>query len=261
MKKYFLVLAILLSSFLHVSAQTFFSEAIDDKSICGPVDERISSDDPKVARVRQAVNRAGCTLTMIGRSCAVSAGHCENSFEQAEFHVPLSVAGRSAPPAQENIYLVDQSSIESDIRRPNRGAVEGTDWAVMRLLPNRLTGLYAGDVQGHYAVTFRHPRLGDELRITGHGNSPDPELTYTQQTHLGVITEMTRESVIYHNVDTTPGNSGSAIILEQTQEVIGIHTHGGCRVEGGANSGTLLATNRDFARAIEQCLALEAALP
>lgn len=244
-----------------IFAQTFIDHQDHEKSICGPSDDRLSSDDPKVARVRQAVNRAGCTLTMIGRSCAVSAGHCENAFEQAEFHVPKSLDGRSVAPIEENIYLVIKDSIESDIRRPVRGPVRGTDWAVLRLAANNITGLYPGDVQGFYPVSKISPKAGEMIRITGHGNAEDLELTYTQQTHLGLITELKRSSLIYHNADTTGGNSGSAIILESTQEIIGVHTHGGCSEESGANSGTLLATNKKFARAIAQCLAYEAGLP
>lgn len=257
--KMIFILAITLAP--QIFAQTFIDHQNVEKSICGPSDDRLSSDDPKVARVRQAVKRAGCTLTMIGRSCAVSAGHCENAFEQAEFHVPKSLDGRSVAPIEENIYLVVKDSIQADIRRPVRGPVRGTDWAVLRLAANEITGRYPGDVQGFYPVSTVSPKPGESIRITGHGNSPDLELTYTQQTHLGSITELKRNSMIYHDADTTAGNSGSAIILESTQEIIGIHTHGGCSEEGGANSGTLLATNKKFARAIAQCLAYEAGLP
>lgn len=243
-----------------VFAQAVESVSFSEKSICGPVDDRNLSDDSRVARVRKADKKAGCTLTMIGRTCAVSAGHCENAFEQAEFHVPKSLDGRSVAPSEENIYLVIKDSIQSDIRRPVRGPVRGTDWAVLRLARNKLTGFYPGDVQGFYQVTKKQPKVSELIRITGHGNAVDPEITYTQQTHLGSITELTRNSLIFHDADTTAGNSGSAIILENTQEIIGVHTHGGCREEGGANSGTLLSTNRQFAKAVDECLAFEASL-
>lgn len=48
---------------------------------------------------------------------------------------------------------------------------------------------------------------------------------------------------------------------EATQTVVGIHTHGGCSENEGANSGTLLSTNKKFSQAVQECLAFESSLP
>ena len=53
------------------------------------------------------------------------------------------------------------------------------------------------------------------------------------------------------------GNSGSSIILELTQEIIGIHTHGGCTSFGGTNQGTLINEHKKLVAAIKACLDTE----
>jgi len=115
-----------------------------EKTICGTQDDRTPSFNPKVARVLEATAPAGCTLTMIGRTCAISAGHCLPTFELAEFNTPLSQDGQIQHPEPEDIYEVDKDSIVS------KNGGQGNDYAVLRLKANRVTGKLAGDQQGMY---------------------------------------------------------------------------------------------------------------
>jgi V8-like Glu-specific endopeptidase len=221
------------------------------KSICGTTDERDLSSEPRVARIRMESAPAGCTVTMIGRTCAVSAGHCHSTFGIAEFNTEPSVDGRIVPSAPEDTYRVDRpSAVYLD-----RG--QGRDWAVVRVLPNEITGAYPGDAQGTFSVSYEMPNVGDVIRITGYGTARGSDRNFAQQTHTGEIASMVRGGSIRHIADTTGGNSGSSIILEASQEIIGIHTHGGCHARGGANSGTLIAGNDDFQDAIRSCLQWE----
>lgn len=222
-----------------------------DKSICGAEDNRELSQVKPIARVRQVQDRAGCTITMIGRSCAVSAGHCTSTFGIAEFNTPPSADGRIQLPSAEDTYNVDPTSVVS------RNGGQGQDWAVLRVLPNTITGELPGDVQGYYGIAPSAPAISDIIRITGYGAANGADRNFAQQTHLGEITGISRSGVISHVADTMGGNSGSTIILEGTQEIIGIHSHGGCWSRGGANAGTLLASNNEFKAAISACLAWE----
>ena len=60
----------------------------NDKSICGSWDDRRPSFDRKLARVQKSQAKSGCTLTLIGKSCAITAGHCKRHFVEAHFNVP-----------------------------------------------------------------------------------------------------------------------------------------------------------------------------
>jgi V8-like Glu-specific endopeptidase len=221
------------------------------KSICGSTDDRDFSSEPRVARVRQESAPAGCTITMIGRTCAVSAGHCSSTFGIAEFNTQPSVDGRITPSLPEDTYKVDaESAVYLD-----RG--QGRDWAVVRILANEITGALPGDAQGNYTVSYEMPNVGDVIRITGYGTARGSDRNFAQQTHTGEIASMVRGGSIRHVADTTGGNSGSSIILEASQEIIGIHTHGGCFARGGSNSGTMIAGNDDFQNAINSCLQWE----
>ncbi|MEE8324646.1 MAG: trypsin-like peptidase domain-containing protein, partial [Candidatus Humimicrobiaceae bacterium] len=84
------------------------------------------------------------------------------------------------------------------------------------------------------------PVTGQTIRITGYGldDSP-PEWSQVQQTHAGPYVSVDVGAyIVQYEVDTLAGNSGSAVLDEQTGEAIGIHTSEGCDEAGGANLGT-----------------------
>lgn len=237
---------------LLLSLNTF---ALDEsKSICG-TDDRVPSTDPKVARALGSItDSGGCTVTMISSSCAISAGHCKSVLGIAEFNTPPSRSGRIQHPAQEDIYEIDQNSLKVTYEGI------GEDWAVMKILPNKITGLLPGDAQGHYEVTFEAPEVNDEIIITGYGlDRPDPERNLAQQTHSGDITRFGTytPTVMYHDADTMGGNSGSSILQSKSGKIIAIHTNGGCSRSGGDNAGTLIHNSPELVSAIQACLATE----
>ncbi|EQC52075.1 serine protease [Bacteriovorax sp. DB6_IX] len=231
----------------------------NNKTICGTTDDRVLSQDSKVARASRANKEYGCTVTMIGRSCAISAGHCVGALEKASFNVPLSINTEAQPSKPEDTYY----RTKDFLRYKDQGA--GNDWAVIRLMPNKITGQYPGDVQGYYQVDLKGvARVGDIVRITGHGVDREDDIrNFAQQSHSGEIAKLGtfwNKSKLGYSVDTTGGNSGSSVILERNQKIIGVHSHGTCTESGGHNEGTLIAKNKIFKEVIQECLNWENSL-
>ena len=250
-----------ISLFIGLMLATNVAQASTTKSICG-VDDRVPSSDPKIARLVAAQGEGGCTATMIGRTCAITAGHCKSVMVLAEFNTPMSKQGKAQGSAPEDLYEIDQSSIFY------KNGGQGADYAVFKIKQNAITGQYPGDVQGNYSVSYAIPKADDRLIITGHGvDYSDPERHLAQQTHTGVMMPKSRfgkQSVLNYRVDTMGGNSGSSVIMEATGEIIGIHTHGGCSTSSSntssANAGTSIGAIPALQAAIEQCLKDEANL-
>ncbi|MEW6055338.1 MAG: trypsin-like serine protease [Bdellovibrionota bacterium] len=226
------------------------------ETICGSTDERAPSKSKPIARMMKVENGAGgCTGTMIGLTCMVSAGHCKSYLNFAQFNVPPSDdQGKVRYPEPS-----DQYPVSKVYGYQNDGP--GNDWAVYRLRPNPVSEKLPGEVQGFLKARKEVPQVGAAIRITGYGSDDDePNRNFAQQTLTGPIVGI-GGSEMRHAVDTMPGNSGSSIVLEETQEVIGIHTHGGCdTASGSANSGTVLAKHAKFMQAVAQCLADDKAL-
>ena len=227
-----------------------------NKSICGLSDSRIPSFDRKVGRLQKLnAKKGGCTITLIGRTCGISAGHCEGSFVESHFNVPRSDSNghiRNSDPF--DIYKVQKSSIVLNAEG------RGNDWAVVRLKANEVSGQFPGDVQGFYYVNYMKPRINEFIRITGHGRDLDSgelDRNYFQQTADGRIRSY-NGSILEHDVDTKKGSSGSAILLiSNDHRLIGVHSHGGCSENGDFNAATLLSENERFKRAVRNCLKWE----
>ncbi len=229
-----------------------------NKSICGSSDDRVISNNPKVGRGLLSANaKDACTFTLISPNCAVSAGHCYGYSSIVEFNTPLSINGWLQRSKPEDVYLRDEV-IAYDDRGP------GMDFLVVKLKANEITGKLPGDIQGFYSVSYSPVELGTLLVVYGYGTSRDPQTNFAQQVSYGpIIAFDKRTNTAEHRVDTTSGNSGSSLISEETGEVIGVHTHGGCldsdSFPRSSNYGTLLANNETFRNAVTKCL--ETALP
>ena len=233
--------------------------AFNQKSICGTEDNREVSQVSQVGRaVETEYGQNACTLTLISSSCALSAGHCYEVLGFAEFNTPLSIKGILQRSSYEDIYEVDQALT----KYTDTGL--GDDWAVVKLKENVVTKKLPGDVQGFLDVGYEEFQIGDEVRITGYGITSDPSTFQAQQTHTGKITGVgllsspwvsKPSAIINHQVDTTGGNSGSAIVHEASGKIIGIHTNAGCGYSGGySNTGVNISKNQALVNAIKACL-------
>ncbi|MCK5944650.1 MAG: hypothetical protein KAI24_21865 [Planctomycetes bacterium] len=206
-------------------------------TICGNTDDRVLSSDPRVARNQPT----GCTSWMINdcSHCFLTAGHCAGSgLQVVQFNVPLSNSNGSLnhPPPSDQ-YAVDTSSLQS-----NGGQGVGNDWAYFGVFDNSTTGLSPYAAQGGQAFDLVSPPSvsGQNIRITGNGSTSSPVSPtwyLVQKTHAGPYFSFSGTTVRYRT-DTTGGNSGSPVILDGSNQAIGIHTHGGCTSSGGSNAGT-----------------------
>ncbi len=209
------------------------------ESICGSVDNRVLSTDPRQGRMF-----IGCTGWFAGqfgagaavRSIMLSAGHCVSGGPfMIETNVPLSTAGGSivrAHPDDQYPFTVVQSL----------SAGVGADWSVSTTGANSNTGLVPTQANGgtwYNLGAVPGSTAGQNIRITGYGSvsSPvSPTWQLVQKTHVGPLANIGATSLGYAT-DTTGGNSGSPVIHENSGNSIGIHTHGGCNSQGW-NSGT-----------------------
>ena len=205
-------------------------------SICGENDDRVPSADPATGRALPT----GCTawLFMDDGGCMLTAGHCVlNGLDVIQFNVPLSDAnGVMLHPGPEDQYAVDVASIQFACGQT------GSDWSYFGCFPNSETGLVPLVAQGAlYEIAETPPVVaGQSIRITGYGLDDTPlEWNRTQQTHSGPYVNVAG-TIVEYQVDTRPGNSGSAVIDEQTDQAIGIHTDSGCDAAGGGNAGTAI---------------------
>lgn len=233
--------------------------AAENRSLCYLEDRRALSDYTQVGRLQQSGHLSGCTLAMIGRTCAVSAGHCAPVLEEVHFNVPQTEFYFPLSSSNDSIYYVDRSSIEiSD-------SGQGRDWAVFRLRPHHETKKLAGDIQGFFQVSAEMPLEGEDIVVIGHGYSRLQNATYSQQKSMGELIRFDRPrylgiffpkaiSSFLHRADTTGGSSGSPVLQEG--RVIGVHVEGGCTPLSSlsGNLATSIYGNRAFRRAINQCL-------
>ena len=136
------------------------------RAICGAVDDRTLSTDPRVARIVPV----GCTAWLINdaESCFLTAGHCNGSgLDVVQFNVPLSNSNGSVNhPGPEDQYPADLASIQF----ANGGI--GNDYAYFGTFPNSQSQLTPIEVQGQTFVLGTPPLVpgGETIRITGYGN-------------------------------------------------------------------------------------------
>lgn len=223
-----------------VGSALISTAALVERSICGAVDDRVLSDDPRAGRIWPI----GCSAWLFNgrQNCMLTAGHCgPNGSYVVQFNVPLSGAGGSAQhPGPDDQYAVDPASIQT-----NGGGGVGNDWAYFGVFDNSTTGLSPLQAAGGASYTLAPSApadTGGSIRITGYGTTSapvSPTWSSAQKTHAGPYTGVSGTTIRYAT-DTTGGNSGSGVEDESTGLTIGIHTHAGCTGEGGANQGTAI---------------------
>ena len=216
--------------------------------ICGGQDDRVPYFDLRIGRTLKYIDSpSGCTATLIGPNCMISAGHCVRTFSFVEFNIPLSVEGKIRHPGSEDIYTIDRSSIVFE-----NGGVS-RDWAVFKL--NLDSRGPVGNRFGFFEIELsRKVVTGELLRMSGYGFSNDLALNFTLQTSTGELVGRWLTSFL-HQIDGEGGNSGSAVVIEDSNKIMGVHTHGGCVLGSGkGNHGTVIFNNKKFQEAIRGCL-------
>ncbi|HEV8537725.1 MAG TPA: trypsin-like peptidase domain-containing protein [Bacteroidota bacterium] len=195
---------------------------------CGPTDDRVASDNPRVGRLLDR----GCTAWLIATGVLVTAGHCltpARLVNVLEFNVPLSASdGTIKHPGPNDQYAVNISSI----RYRDNGI--GDDFGAFQVSPNPNTGLLPLAAQGASFQVVQN--LGPStIRITGYGTD-DGTANQTQQSATGPNAGSSG-TVMRYQTDSEGGNSGGPIIDEATGNAVGVHTNGECALDG-SNKGT-----------------------
>ncbi|MCC5822091.1 MAG: hypothetical protein LAT64_13360 [Phycisphaerales bacterium] len=238
---------------VQVTGATVSEPTIMPRSICGTTDDRILSNDPRAARLMPI----GCTAWLFGNQphSMITAGHCGPAAGSVvQFNVPLSTSsGTPQNPPPEDQYPIDMVSVQ----RQSGGV--GIDWAFFGAFANANTGLAPRDAMGDsYILTATVPPADSRpIRITGYGtvSSPVPQTwRLAQKTHVGPFVVNSGNTLRYAT-DTTGGNSGSAVLDENNNRAIGVHTHAGCTSTGGSNQGTSL-NNPNFQDALNNPLGI-----
>ncbi|MEZ6243969.1 MAG: GC-type dockerin domain-anchored protein [Phycisphaerales bacterium] len=218
------------------------------RSLCGTVDDRVLSSDPRVGRLMPI----GCTAWLFNNRphCLITAGHCgPDPASVMQFNVPLSnAAGNPVAPPPQDQYPVDPASIQST------GPLGvGNDWSTFGVFDNSNTGLSPLEAQGDsFTLADEAPPVaGQTIRVTGFGTTASPvpaTWNQAQKTDAGPYTE-NLGPIIRYAMDTTGGNSGSPIIDESTGLAIGIHTHAGCNDVGGNQGSNINLPDLQYALA------------
>lgn len=226
------------------------SNKMKRRTICEG-DDRVASDEKKMGRMmRDTKGNGGCSGGMFSKTCLITAGHCLSTTKIVEFQVPESSESGSPNPAEPEDQYAKVEVIDTENEGP------GQDWLVARYDANPITGKFPGEAQGFYEVNADELNKGDMVRITGYGIERKEKIkSQTQQTNAGELIKF--EPALRYRVDTEPGNSGTPVVDEATNSIIGVHTHGGCGNNSGSNQGTSVHFSERFQAAIKACLEAE----
>ncbi len=241
-------------------------------SICGLADNRVASNDARVARFPggdpdECDGGGGCTAWLFSNGALMTAGHCgPGNGSLVQFNVPLSDNdGTLNHPGPEDQYLVDGSSVVN----ANSGSFN--DWSTFQVDPNTETGLLPIQAQGAFFRGTIDDQNPASIRITGFGFDDDPpgscnwvNTHKAQQSHAGsyqgYVDSGATSRVHQYRADTRGANSGGPIIMNGTSLTLGIHTNGGCDgtdPEEGANLGPSFR-NTALRAAVEDFLGADA---
>jgi V8-like Glu-specific endopeptidase len=102
----------------------------------------------------------------------------------------------------------------------------GVDFAVVRLAGN------PGTTFGFSQISPSDAGIGDVAAVIGHPAGVPKRI------EAGPVTGLTAAQILYNDIDTLGGNSGSGVLRASDGALIGVHTNGGCTTAGtGANFG------------------------
>ena len=213
----------------------------DDRSICDGIDDREPSNELRDGRAIPVfcsawiIDDPNHTLLTAGHCC--DGGDSIDGIATIQFNVPQSdSSGNPQHPAPSDQYSSDPESLQGDLTGL------GNDWAYFGCFPNSETGLTPFEAQNDfYVLSNQAPSgSGQVISITGYGSTDGTvpnQLNLAQKIHSGPYAGV-EGTVIRYRVDTSGGNSGSAVLNLDTSEAIGIHTNAGCGDNGsGANHG------------------------
>jgi V8-like Glu-specific endopeptidase len=161
-----------------------------------------------------------CTGTMITEDLFLTASHCVDNSILQEFAVfnYQKTKDQETATGQEHVRVLE-------VLEQGNG---GLDYAILKLegapgLKYGFTPINVNEIQtGHLLTIIQHPRGRPKMVDIGNCNGTRGILYMT-----------------YGNLDTEPGSSGAGV-LDETGNLVGVHTNGGCMVDGGENAGVMM---------------------
>lgn len=178
-----------------------------------------------------------CTGTMISPDLFITASHCVDSSTPGKwvvFNYETKPKSKELLP-QEHFKIA--AVVEEGAAQPTR-----LDYAILRIEGN------PGAKFGFTPVRAVTPPKGHLLTIIQHP-SGNPK-----QIESGPVAGEEGNYVLYSDLDTEPGSSGSGV-LDKDGAIVAIHTNGGCTASGGANRGVKMADIAKASPTIQKLLA------
>lgn len=167
-----------------------------------------------------------CSGGLISNDLFLTAGHCVNSTIQAHHKQTGSVHisfdyqypyagqfnGQGYGQIHEHVYPV--------VTLVEHGSIHGTDYAIYRLGTNPNEQL-PGERYGYFNLTDRLPQVGDALVMAHHPKGQPKKIS-----HGWAVSRPDNTGVFSHNMDSQGGSSGSPVVDDRTNALIGVHIAG-----------------------------------
>lgn len=179
-----------------------------------------------------------CTGTLIANDLFLTAAHCLSPEDSGGFTLPRERGGIPLRPTElaREFVVVFRYEVSGQTRLSSVGQVfdvvrleeyrnHDLDYAIVRLggsagLSNGVARIAPRDIEaGSTVALLQHP-VGSPMKIGA-----------------GAVTSVQGSRIFYNTIDTLGGSSGAGILDAKTGNLVGIHTNGGCKEEGGANYG------------------------
>lgn len=189
----------------------------------GPSIEFVDAMKYSVGALASPTDKKYCTGTLIGESLFLTASHCVDSTTLND-HISFNYEYASGAKELLKEVKVEIAEILED------GMQHRRDYAILRLKTD------AGNTFGWKKLNLKAENI-QYLTIIQHPSGEPKQVEAGED----FLFDDEKGKVRYADIDTKGGSSGSGVI-DENGSLIGVHTHGGCAIAGGSNSGTFLHT-------------------